>query len=132
MGLLGNISVEGAPSTLISPAEMVGKVELGKVRVERQKLGEGGEGRDEIVKGGGGGESGTLSMVGVWLGVGDFWLGGVGEWIWEEGADGSLFSFEGCRPWWRETLKHHAEKKKRRQKFRIEGSNEFSCEGSNI
>ena len=75
MGLLGNISVEGAPSTLMLPAEMVGRVELGNVRVERQKLGDGGEGREAIVKGG---ETGTLSMVGVWLGgVGDFWLVGV-------------------------------------------------------
>ena len=69
MGLLGNMRVEGAPSTLVLPAEMMGKVELGGVRVERQKLGEGGEGREEIVRGG---EAGTLSMVGVWLGVGDF------------------------------------------------------------
>ena len=69
MGLLGNMRVEGAPSTLILPTEMVGNVELGKVSVERQKLGEGGEGREEIVRGG---EIGTLSMVGVWLGVGDF------------------------------------------------------------
>ena len=49
--------VEGAPSPLISPTEKVGKVELGKVRVERQKLGE------EIV-GGGGCKTGILSMVG--------------------------------------------------------------------
>ena len=72
--------VEGAPSPLISPTEKVGKVELGKVRVERQKLGE------EIVRGGGC-KTGTLSMVGVWLGGG----GVVGDW--------SLFSFEGCSPW---------------------------------
>ena len=69
MGLLGNKRVEGALSTLILPTEMVGNVVLGNVRVERQKLGEGGEGREEIVRDG---ETGTLSMVGVWLGVGDF------------------------------------------------------------
>ena len=95
MGLLGKMRVEGAPSTLGLPTEMVGTVELGGVRVERQKLGEGGE---EIVRGGGC-KTGTLSMVGVWLGGG----GVVGDW--------SLFSFEGCSPWWRETLTHHAEQK---------------------
>ena len=52
--------VDGAPSTLVSPTEKVGKVELGNVRVERQKLGEGGE---EVVRGGGC-KTGTLSMVG--------------------------------------------------------------------
>ena len=95
MGLLGNMRVEGGPSTFESPTERVDKVELGDVRVERQKLGEGGE---EIVRGGGC-KTGTLSMVGVWLGGG----GVVGDW--------SLFSFEGCSPWWRETLTHHAEQK---------------------
>ena len=50
--------VDGAPSPLISPTEKVGKVELGNVRVERQKLGEGGE---EVVRGC---KTGTLSMVG--------------------------------------------------------------------
>ena len=59
MGLLGNMRVEGAPSTLVLPAEMMGKVELGNVRVERQKLGEGVE---EVVRGC---KTGTLSMVGV-------------------------------------------------------------------
>ena len=82
--------VEGAPSTLASPTERVDKVELGDVRVERQKLGEGGEGRAEIVRGC---ETGTLSMVGVWLGVGD-WIWEWGDWIWEWG-DWSLSSFEG-------------------------------------
>ena len=90
--------VDGAPSTLISPTEKVGKVELGNVRVERQKLGEGGE---EVVRGC---KTGTLSMVGG---------GGVGDWIW--GA-GSLFTFEGGSPWWRETLTHHAEQKTRKVK----------------
>ena len=97
---------------------------LGNVRVERQKLGEGGEGREEIVRGG---KTGTLSMVGVWLGVGDFgvWLGGVGEWIWEYWADGSLFSFEGCSPpWWRETLTHHAEQKTRKS-LELKGQTSF-------
>ena len=93
MELLGNMRVEGAPSTFISLTE---KVELGNVKVERQKLG-----GDEIVRGGGC-KTGTLSVVGVLLG------GGAGDWIW--GA-GSLFTFEGGSPWWRETLTHHAEQK---------------------
>ena len=118
--------VEGAPSTLVLPAEMMGKVELGNVKVERQKLGEGGEGREEIVRGG---ETGPLSMVGVWLGVGDFgvWLGGVGDWwIWECWADGSLFSFEGCSPpWWRETLTRHAEQKKEKTSLELKGQTSF-------
>ena len=97
--------VDGAPSTLISPTEKVGKVELGNVRVERQKLGEGGE---EVVRGC---KTGTLSMVGGWqVGGGG---GEVGDWIW--GA-GSLFTFEGVCPWWRETLTHHAEQKTRKVK----------------
>ena len=54
--------VEGDPSTLAFPTEKVDKVELGNVRFERQKLGEGGEGRADIVRGF---ETGTLSMVGV-------------------------------------------------------------------
>ena len=103
---MGNMSLEGAPSSLISPAERVGKVELGDVRVERQKLGEGGE---QIVRGEGF-KTGTLSKVGVWLGGGE-----VGDWIW---GGGSLFIFEGCRPWWRETLTHHAEQK-REENYRV-------------
>ena len=98
--LVGNMRVEGAPSTFVSPSE---KVELvGNVRVERQKLDEGGV---EIVRG----ETGILLEVGVWLGgSGILELGGGRDWI--RGA-GSLFIFEGGRPWWRETLTHHAERK---------------------
>ena len=146
MELLGNMRVEGAPSTFISLTE---KVELGNVRVERQKLGEGGAGREEIMRGG---EAGTLSMVGVWLGVGDFgvwlvgvgdwwiwevgvWLGGVGEWSWECWADGSLFSFEGCSPpWWRETLTRHAEQKTEKTSLELKGQTSFHlrCQVFNI
>ena len=97
--LVGNMRVEGAPSTFVSPSE---RVELGNFRVERQKLGEGGV---EIVRG----ETGIFLVVGLWLGgSGILELGGGRDWI--RGA-GGLFIFEGCRPWWRETLTHHAEQK---------------------